>query len=96
MWDMDYASVFAAMDDMLPTNEERAEKAYKAVFGFSYETPPDPEGYDSLNEDIIDLLTALMHLCARKKLDFTWLFETSERHFQVESKAEIIKKKYRQ
>ena len=83
-----------SMDDMLPTSEERAEKAYRAVFGFSYETPPDPEGYDSLDDDIIDLLTDLMHLCDRDKLDFNGLFETAEWHFQVETKAAIIKKKF--
>jgi hypothetical protein len=49
MREIENFDVFAAVDDMLPTNKERAEKAYRAVFGFSYETPPDPEGYDKLS-----------------------------------------------
>ena len=93
MWDIDEFDIATEMDDNLPTNEERAEKAYKAVFGFSYNTPPDPEGYAGLCDDILDLLTDLMHLCDREKLEFMWLLETAERHYEVETKAAIIKSK---
>jgi len=91
MMENDDFDIATEMGEHVPTNEERAEKAYKAVFGFLYDTPPDPEGYDDLRDDIVDLLTDLMHLCDREKLEFMWLLETAESHYEVETRAAIIK-----
>ena len=91
MMEFDNFDIATEMDDNAPTNEERAERAFAAVFGFSYDTPPDPEEYADLRDDIADILTNLMHLCDREKLEFIELLETAESHYGVEIRAAIIK-----
>lgn len=60
-----------------PTNNKRAERAMKAVGAW--------RGYEVGDEaDLRDLLTDLMHLCRRDKVDFEGQLAIAWRNFQDE------------
>ena len=91
MREIDDFDIATEMGEDMPTNKERADRAYKTVFEYTLITPPEPEEYDFLCDGIVDLLTDLMHLCDREKLEFMSLLEDAERHHEVEIRASIIK-----
>lgn len=60
-----------------PTNNKRAERAMKAVGAW--------RGYEVGDEaELRDLLTDLMHLCRRDKVDFEGQLAIARRNFQDE------------
>lgn len=62
------------------TNTDRADRALMAL-----------EGYDngSNEEDVIDLVTDLMHYCDLEDVDFETIIEMARFHFEAEKLEEI-------
>ena len=75
---------------LVKRNKERAERARKFVFGFSFESPPDPVNYGEIESDIVDLVCGIMHLCDFEDFDFDQLMGTAQMHFEAETTGDDL------
>lgn len=81
-------------NEYVELNKDRAQWAAQVVDGFS----SDPAGHGSLiaspftvqEEDVIDLLSDMMHLCRVNGMDFDILLGTSRLHFDEEVRDESL------
>lgn len=68
------------------TNDDRADRAFEAINLYKAECLG--EAGETGQDDIADLLTDLMHLCARDgDLDFDKALETARGHFTEERRG---------
>jgi len=67
----------------MPTNEQRADRADHALVYYRDRVLHEDDGPIS-QENIIDLLTDLRHLCNQQGIDFEESSKLSEIHFESE------------
>lgn len=72
---------------MEPTNEDRAEWAWRALEAFAKQTGQDTNGGDlKYDREIVvsDLLCDLMHLCDRDGIDFNLALQNGQDNYREE------------
>ena len=67
----------------MTTNEQRAERAWKAATRYQQAANGDSDG-DIADETITDLLTDLMHFCDEQGIDFESCLRMANMHYEAE------------
>jgi hypothetical protein len=75
--------VFYDLGGDMTTNEQRAERAWKAATRYQQAVHGDSDG-DITDETITDLLTDLMHLCDAHEFDFDACLRMANTHHDAE------------